>query len=567
MRVSFRNRRINVSAQAYEEVLFDIGTDKYFTQFNGKGGFNYFHYVNNPRYNFNNPSILKIYLDDVLMSPFTRKKVINGGRSQKIIFKFDNGQIEIKQFGFGSYIFYRYSYKFNKPLELVFAIDCTAFKDVPALYTKHDFEYCEPNYAYYIVCNKMEDSFDVVMSFTDDPKQIIDKTQDIEKIIDDEIDLAFLPEAASNDFMKNLYLTSLFAALENYKTIDTFDAFSAGENYLVPLRTYYRDSYWTILPLFKLRIDLVKKQILALSKGMKDDGECPSAVKSDNTAFWGGHYDSPLFFVMMVFDFINNGGNADILEVRPNGTKNIKELCIAAIERSMRLCDDTHLIYKKGPYNKLDWADAGNRNGYVTYDECLFYRALRCLDSLLGGNTKYLKEALLVKESINKILWSEEKSYYVNYKDETFCEDHLFVDTCLAVLFDVAPEDRKKKVLDKFEELLYSKKHPELKDFGLLSAYPLHRGYRHLVTYSSEPYRYHNGACWPYWSGLVAHMMRINGRDWTYPLTRWFKYEIENRKFTAYEFLTPYGKEGSKLQAWSATSAFALLLDKNKFFI
>ena len=124
-----------------------------------------------------------------------------------------------------------------------------------------------------------------------------------------EVDDVIIPASAQTEEEKALYLSALFCAIENYKECGELKGFVAGCNYLNPLRTYYRDSYWTVLPAYSYNISLVKQQVYTLARGIAEDGTCPSAVKTDLSAFWGAHYDSPSFFVMMVYDYVNHSGD------------------------------------------------------------------------------------------------------------------------------------------------------------------------------------------------------------------------------------------------------------------
>ena len=39
--------------------------------------------------------------------------------------------------------------------------------------------------------------------------------------------------------------------------------------------------------------------------GINENGDCPSAVKSDYSEWWGNHYDSPSFLSMMLYDYVD----------------------------------------------------------------------------------------------------------------------------------------------------------------------------------------------------------------------------------------------------------------------
>ena len=568
MKTKFQNRGILVNALNYEEVKFDVGTNSFFTQFNGKGGFNYFHYVNNAKLNIKATSYLNIFINNKELDVLGKKEIFNCGKFQTIKFYLNDGFILIKQFVFSDYIFNRFEVNFKKNKNIDFMFDFSGFVDVLNFYSTSTFKYLKENYSYRVNLKGETSKFDVVISFTKIVKDAVKNIDLIEKLLLKEIDNISIPKLCNSEMKKSLYISSMFAALENYKTIGDFRGFTAGVNYLVPFRTYYRDSYWTILCLYENNIGLIKEQILTLAKGIKDDGECPSAVKSDYTGFWSGHYDSPCFFVMMVFDYINHSGDFNFLEIKLSNGKTILNICKKVMDRLLKMCDKSnHLLYKKGYFNRLDWADAVNRPGFVTYDECLFYRALYCLGNLIKGPNVYLKESQIVKESINKILWNAKKGYYINYIDGDNYEDNLSVDTILTVLFDIVPEEKKEKLIDKFEEILYSKNHKGFVDFGLMCVYPLYKNPEAILSLSSQPFRYHNGANWPYWSGLFAYMLNLNGRNSDYVLTKPYTFNVAQNNFTPVEYFSPYYQTGSMLQAWSSTCAFALQHCKKNFFM
>jgi GH15 family glucan-1,4-alpha-glucosidase len=239
----------------------------------------------------------------------------------------------------------------------------------------------------------------------------------------------------------------------------------------------------------------------------------------------------------------------------------------------MERTDETGLLYKQGPFNKLDWADEVNRNGYVTYDEALFYRALYCMDKLCQAcgmdGKKYRLAAEKVKDSINAILWDEEKGYYVNYKDGDFVEDNLSVDTVLVYLFGIANEERANKMLDAMERLLETKNNhlQQAGDYGVMCVYPFYKRISAAYFKSSQDYEYHNGGNWPYWSAIYAYAKSLAGRECRYALESWFSYNLEKGIFTPVEYFSPCRKSGSTLQAWSGAAAFTFdFMDKENFF-
>ena len=290
------------------------------------------------------------------------------------------------------------------------------------------------------------------------------------------------------------------------------------------------------------------------------------------SAFWGAHYDSPSFFVMMVYDYVNHSGDKAFLNETIDGMR-LFERCLLVMNNQMKRTDETGLLYKKGPYNKLDWADEVNRNGYVTYDEALYYRALVCMEKLCEvvgkDGSGYAVEAERVKKAINDLLWDDEKGYYVNYVDGDFTEDNLSVDTVITYLFGIADEERSKRMLDAMESMLETKNNTlqQAGDYGVMCVYPFYKSMSDAYFKSSQDYEYHNGGNWPYWSAIYAYAKYLAGRDYRYPLESWFSYNLERGIFTPVEYFSPCRKSGSTLQAWSGAAAFVFdFIGKPSFF-
>ena len=370
-----------------------------------------------------------------------------------------------------------------------------------------------------------------------------------------------IPTSAETEEEKALYLSAYFTALENYKKVGAFGAFAAGVKYMDPLRTYFRDSYFTVLPLLRSRPDMVRSEILTLARGIKKDGSCPSAVKSDFTAFWGDHYDSPSFFVMEVFDYVKATEDEDILKEVIRG-RTLLEIVRSVVERLIEKSDKRGLLYKEGKYNKRDWADEVNRNGYVTFDNLLFYRALIGASYLFEWkddvlSTRYLFRAAYVKDLINARLFDEEKGYYVNYKTKAFTEDNLSVDTVFAILYGVADRAQAGSILDAMEQLLETKNNAEQGggDYGVMCVYPPYRVPRGTCHKSAHPYDYHNGANWCYLTAMYACAKLLCGRDWRSPILSTFRYYVSRGQYTPVEYFSPACEWGSPLQGWSAALA------------
>ena len=381
-----------------------------------------------------------------------------------------------------------------------------------------------------------------------------------------------VPETCRTEFEK-AYFKSLYNCAESmYKEVGRFKGFIAGIVYQSPARTYYRDGYWTAISVLKYRPDMVRNQILTLAAGINKDGRCPSAVKSNFKNWWGDHYDSPSFFAILLYDYVRITGDKSVMDERWRG-KTILDAAIKVVDKLAEYADGTGLLYKRGPYNRRDWCDNVFREGYCTYDEALYARALYALSCLTKKRSErlsaeYLARSEAVKKAINELLWDSELGYYVNYKNENYTEKNLSVDTVAAILFDVAPHDRALSVLKNMEKWLESKNNPLQKagDFGTLSVFPFYKPNASVVLKSSLPYYYHNGGDWPYLSAAYAYAKLKYGMDYKYPLTRWFEYNVGKYNFTPVEFFSPTHPQGSLLQGWSALGQLAYAYPDGDFF-
>ena len=580
MKVSFDNGRIVTDGYLHEEVPFDVSANQLSVCFDGKGGIPKYLSVRDGK-NYSWRSMFVLYQNGERVGAYTKKRVRMAGRIQEIILYGDGYRVELKQF-------------ITKTDSAVF-VEASFFADTPTTFTmlwgigdNHE-DWLVPAFAcndpYKLEKENMFFEFEVhvcgekripfVMSYEEGQaycERLLSSFAETAESVRKEIDDVVIPASAQTEEEKALYLSALFCCLENYKECGGLKGFVAGCRYLKPLRTYYRDSYWTVLSTYAYDISLVKNQICTLAHGIDKDGSCPSAVKQDFSAFWGGHYDSPSFFVMMTYDYVNHSGDVAFLQEEING-KSILDLCALVVQKQMERTDETGLLYKEGPFNKLDWADEVNRNGYVTYDEALYYRALTCMEKLCRAcgrdGSLYAQTAEKVKAAVNRLLWDEEKGYYVNYVDGEFTEDNLSVDTVLVYLFGIAEGERAERMLSAMEQMLETKNNhlQQAGDYGVMCVYPFYKRISAAYFKTSQDYEYHNGGNWPYWSAMYAYAKYLAGREYRYPLESWFSYNLERGIYTPVEYFSPCRKSGSTLQAWSGAAAFVFdFIGKPSFF-
>jgi hypothetical protein len=455
------------------------------------------------------------------------------------------------------------------------------------------------NVSYHIDCRKSNKSFYIFLS----GGYSREKEEKLLQKISNNWNNSYIKAITRADWIDNMFdsddrlLDQMFSAcidcaLSNFKSDNTinFNAFYAGVRYKEPARTYFRDSYWTSQSILPFKSGLIRKQIIALSKGIHDDGSCGSGVKFDGSDWWSNHYDSPSFFIMMIYDYIIWTGDESILEektlgkARDDGKGNIelsKEKTIwAKAKKVLEWLENTDtnnngLIQK--PQNSFgDWADEVARVNEVTYVNALYYRALNSM-SYLAKLTKefdisryYKEKARNVKKAINRHLWDNNKKHYVDFitTDNSgkilYKEDHFMEDTFTALLYGVANDIQINSSLNYARNWLESRNNfvQPYGDWGTLCIWPLYKE----TTYrrpreSDDPYRYHNGADWPYLDGLNALTRLIfNDPYWEYPLTKWWKESIKKNWLTPVEYFQPVYPEGGFRQAWSSMPAAAIVM-------
>jgi len=364
---------------------------------------------------------------------------------------------------------------------------------------------------------------------------------------------------ADNEKLRAMYISCINCALSAYKDIPKleFKALFAGIAYQSPARTYYRDGYSTMLCLLRIAPELIKNQIITLARGVNKDGSCPSAViaSAQKKSFWDGHYDSPAFMIIMVYDYILQTGDYALLTQEINNLPLIDTLenCLQWLNTQT---DGTGLIVKP-PSCRLDWADNVYREGYVTYIEALYAQAVYAMSTFYHklGHEKQA-DALTaqyqqIKNAINTHLWDEAQGHYINYVSENCREDNLSLDTVFCILYNLADKPRAKRHLQACKQQLEA-------DFGVRCVAPIYKYQSHLVEKSAFPTRYHNGSDWPYLDGLYALALMRYGFDASHALTRWFEYSLAQGWYTPVEYFSPAYGRGSLLQAWSATPAYAM---------
>lgn len=560
MEKSWRSGKIFMGSKYRETVLYDVCSNDLHVTFDGRGGIADYSVVNR------SGSVLKdcffsVFIDGEKLDPLCAKRVELVGRMQRIVLKRDKTKIEVCQFVAPGENGVFYEIKTNRPGNYEFVLDLSQTEYGFHYDTNADTRYIYENKTIYLHTRRNAQfvlSYDTMSNCA----RLLSGFSRYRKQVESEIRSVRAPATAKTEKDTALYVSSIFCALENYKEIGLYKGFSAGGNANAPVRTYFRDAYWTALSMMKDRPRLVRNQILTLGHGIGENGDCPDCVTADFRPRVLNFYDSPSFFVLLVYDYINHTGDLSVLDEVVN-RKSVCDLCFLAVDRLAEFEDKTGLLVKVGRYNKLDWADEVNRTGYATYVELLYARALFCLSRIAGTRDaararRYREMFDRTKYAINTLLWNDEKGYYINYRDGSFVEDNLSIDTILAVLFGIADKSKTERLLDSISALLDTRNNRILRmgNFGLMCVYPCYRGVDRCSGRSIQPYEYQNGAVWPYWSALVAYAQMTNGRDHTYALTSPFLRNIKEGRFTPIEYYSPFGDGGDPLHAKSSAVAW-----------
>lgn len=575
----FENGAIVTEGAVYEPIPYDVANRVASARFNGKGGVDYFAVADGAL--FSAPiRYMNLVYNGEIQSPLLSKRVCMLGRRQTVTVDLKTAALTVEQYLdealCGVFSVYRLTVdRAEDTLDI--GLNGDFFRDLAVQEARAlegadkgfdasgEIRYCPENGAVYFRLTAQAPVLYTVMAFGDEEQRAACRAADFSAVRAAAlaaVQAVAVPENLSEE-EKALFYSSFWCALENYKEKGAYKGFMAGCRYLSPMRTYYRDSYYTVLSMYHAHADKVKKQILTLARGIGADGTCPSAVKSDWSDWWGDHYDSPSFFAMMVYDYIRYTGELSLADMVV-GERTVLEKAVQAVEHLARYADDTGLLYKAGRYNQRDWADEVNRYGYVTYDQVLYARALYSIAQIYRrkGNAsehrRWMSRFEAVKKAVNDWLWDEEKGYFVNFKNEDYVEDNCSIDTVLAAIFHIADEKRARRMLRRMEELLETPANGVEVPFGSMCVYPFYKKLDAARNKSTQCFDYHNGANWPYWSAMYALAKRQYGMEWRSLLTVPFSYNLQKGNYTPIEYFSPYCPDGSLLQAWSGVTAFVL---------
>jgi len=390
---------------------------------------------------------------------------------------------------------------------------------------------------------------------------------------------------AGDPLLRSMVMQGIHAALSSIRRDEhgDFAGLAAGQAYSSPARTYFRDGYWTLQPLLRLAPDIVREEIRLLARGVQPDGEAPSGVILSGPAqssawrqfiqhpdrfkehhlrpedWWSDHFDSPLFFVLALGDYVRETG--DMAEAGRHWAT-----VAAIIDRYARLAGPDGLPLK--PRHDRDWADNVYREGLVSYDLGLWVGALDVVAELghrrdPGRADQARSAAAAARRNIDRLLWVDARQGYADYATpDGFVEDHLVIDSLTLSRYAAIPRDKAIQLLQTIERTLESRhnKGQPYGDWGVLCAFPPFKRARDIRAKTAFAFRYHNGSDWPYWDGVYAEeRLRYGLGGVRYALTRWWQYCLAQGWAGPVEYFSPPFGRGSLLQGWSAMPAAVVL--------
>jgi len=329
-------------------------------------------------------------------------------------------------------------------------------------------------------------------------------------------------------------------------------------------------------------IELARKSIDMSSKYQKFTGQIPNKISQDEKKVCfgeGGCVDSSLWYVIAVLNFFNV--TKDLNFLKKHYSKINK-----AINWALALDQNNDWLIETNEGS--DWMDLLLRSGRVLYDNVLLYKALIDADNInkiFGKEERFKFIAENLKESINLFFWPTEKNLnkikekylftgiekdveivLMNLKGdrEFYLADIGFrkfdprfdsLANLLAVLFDVADENKKMKILNHIENEKINEPYPLKVLHPPISKYdPFWNFYFRWseLPYLQEPGNYHNGGIWPFVGGFYVATLKKEKR----PYEKEFEKLIESCKLGNWRFsewLNSDGKiMGSANQSWSS---------------
>jgi len=329
-------------------------------------------------------------------------------------------------------------------------------------------------------------------------------------------------------------------------------------------------------------VELARRSIDTSSKYQKFTGQIPNKISQDEKKVCfgeGGCVDSSLWYVIAVLNFFNVTKDLNFLKKHYNKINKAVNWVLSLDQNNDWLIETNE---------GSDWMDLLLRSGRVLYDNVLLYKALIDADNInkiFGKEERFKFIAENLKESINLFFWPTEKNLNKIKEKYLFTGIEKDVETVLrnlrgdrefyladigfrkfdprfdsfanllTVLFDVADENKKMKILNHIENEKINEPYPlKVLHPPILKYDPFWNFYFRWseLPYLQEPGNYHNGGIWPFVGGFYVATLKKEKK----PYEKEFDKLIESCKLGNWRFsewLNSNGKiMGSANQSWSS---------------
>lgn len=176
--------------------------------------------------------------------------------------------------------------------------------------------------------------------------------------------------------------------------------------------------------------DIIKRTILAL-RG-KDPVE-----KHINTIL-----DYSFYWIMSIYDYYEMTADKEFIQRIYPKMKSLMDFCLSRLDKNgfASKVDDDWIF--------IDWADM-DKTGAVCAEQMLLLRSLETMalcGKILGIDGDYDRQAVILKEKINKYFWNEEKGAYIDSfesgKNQVTRHANIF-----AMMFGIADEKQKESII------------------------------------------------------------------------------------------------------------------------
>lgn len=329
-------------------------------------------------------------------------------------------------------------------------------------------------------------------------------------------------------------------------------------------------------------LKIAKNCINTSAKFQKFTGQIPNKITPDQKKVCfgeGGCIDSSLWYPISVWTYFKHTKDFNFLKLHHS-----------KIEHAMSwaICLDQNNDWLIETNFGSDWMDMLLRSGRVLYDNVLLYKALKDADEInkiLKKDEKWGWIAENLREHINLFMWptkesleeikaryghiglekdvetvmfnekSERKFYLADLGFRTYDPRFDAFANVLAVLFDVAPKDRREKILNEIKARNVDQPYPiKVLDPPISRYDPFWNLYFRWtdLPYLQDPGNFHNGGIWPFAGGFYIAALKKEKRPFMKEFDSLVKScEIDNWRFP--EWINPgSGPGGSADQTWSA---------------